>query len=193
MILRTAVDKLTPMKIDFGDVFASGIGWLLKQLFLFTASIWLGCSMGGAALVAGQLSDGRSADFEVLLASPVLLLTLWLIPNLLFLGAAIYWFIRAETSTPHACGILAAVEALIAVAGWVKVFDGEWLPVTVAWTTCVILIVMMGTGIWFFRQWQINRWAGEIAALKAENAMRRAELEEKFGTKSAGADELGFD
>ena len=35
MILRTAGDKLTPMKIDFGDVFASGIGWLLKQLFLF--------------------------------------------------------------------------------------------------------------------------------------------------------------
>ncbi len=52
---------------------------------------------------------------------------------------------------------------------------------------------MMGTGLWFLRQWQMNRWAGEIAALKAENAMRRAELEEKFGTKSAGADELGFD
>ena len=79
------------MKIDFGDVFASGIGWLLKQLFLFT------------------------------------------------------------------------------------------------------LFVMMATGLWFFHQWQINRWAGEIAMLKAENAMRRAELEREFGTKSAGADELEFD
>jgi hypothetical protein len=39
----------------------------------------------------------------------------------------------------------------------------------------------------------MNRWAGEIAAMKAENAMRRAELEEKSGTKSAGADELGLD
>ena len=29
--------------------------------------------------------------------------------------------------------------------------------------------------------------------LKAKNAMRRAELELGFGTKSAGADELGFD
>lgn len=181
------------MKIDFGDVFASGIGWLLKQLFLFTGSIWLGCSMGGTALIAGQLSAQRSADFELLFASPLLLLSLWLIPNLLFLAAAIYWFVRNETHTPLACGILISVEAVVAVAGWVKVFDGEWLPVTVAWVTCVVLIVMMATGLWFFRQWQINRWAVEIAALKAENAMRRAELEEKFGTKSAGADELGFD
>jgi hypothetical protein len=121
------------MKIDFGDVFASGIGWLLKQLFLFTASIWLSRSMGAAALIAGEL------------------------------------------------------------AGWVGEFNGEWLPITVAWITCAVLIVMMGTGVWFLHQWQINRWAGEIAAPKAENAMRRAELEREFGTKSAGADELGFD
>lgn len=181
------------MKIDFGDVFASGIGWLLKQLFLFLASIWLGCTMGAAALIAGQLSDGGSARFGLLLGSPVLLLTLWLIPNVCFLGAAIYWFVRSETSTPRACGIIAAVEALIAVAGWVGDLRGDWLPITVAWVTCVVLIVMMATGLWFLHHWQINRWAGEIAALKAENAMRRAELEQKFGTKNAGADELGFD
>lgn len=181
------------MKIDFGDVFASGIGWLLKQLFLFTGSIWLGCSMGAAALLAGELSTGGRADFGLLLGSPVLLLSLWLIPNLLFLGAAIYWFIRNETHTPLACGILISVESLVAVAGWVKVFDGEWLPITVAWVTCVVLIVMLSTALWFLHQWQMNRWAGEIAALKAENAMRRAELEEKFGTKIASADELGFD
>lgn len=181
------------MKIDFGDVFASGIGWLLKQLFLFAGSIWLGCSMGAAALLAGELADGNSADFRLLLVSPVLLLTLWLIPNLLFLGAAIYWFVRNETNTPRACGILAAVQALVAVAGWVGEFDGEWLPITVAWVTCVVLIVMLSTALWFLHQWQMNRWAGEIAALKAENAVRRAELEKEFGTKSVGADELGFD
>ena len=190
MIELPAPDKLGTMKIDFGDVFASGIGWLLKQLFLFTASIWLGCTMGAAALIAGQLSGGDSASFGLLLGSPALLLTLWIIPNVCFLGAAIYWFVRAETNTPLACGIIAGGEALIAVAGWV---GGDWLPITVAWLTCLVLIVMMATGLWFIRQWLINRWAGEIAMLKAENAMRRAELEEKFGTKNAGADELGFD
>ena len=39
---------------------------------------------------------------------------------------------------------------------------------------------MLATGLWFFRQWQINRRAGEIAMLKAENAMCRAELELGF-------------
>jgi hypothetical protein len=149
--------------------------------------------MGAAALIAGELSGGGKVEMGLLFGSPVLLLSLWLIPNLCFLGAAIYWFVRSETSTPLACGILAAVEALVAVAGWVKVLDGEWLPLTVAWVTCLVLIVMLATALWFLHQWQMNRWAGEIAALKAENAMRRAELEEKFGTKSAGADELGFD
>ena len=178
------------MKIDFGDVFASGIGWLLKQLFLFAGSIWLGCSMGAAALIAGELADGNSADFRLLIGSPALLMTFWIVPNVCFLGAATYWFVRAETNTPLACGIIVAGETLIVVAGWVH---GQWLPITVTWITCVVLIVMMASGLWFLRQWQINRWAGEIAALKAENAMRRAELEQKFGTKSVGADELGFD
>jgi hypothetical protein len=181
------------MRIDFGDVFADGIGWLLKQLFLFAASVWLGCSMGAAALIAGGLSVGYRADFELLFFSPVLLLTLWLIPNLCFFAAAIYWFVRNETNTLLACGILAAVQALVAVAGWVGDFTGAWLPIAVAWVACVVLIVMLGTGLWFLHQWRINRWAGEIAALKAENAMRRAEMEREFGTKSVGADELGFD
>lgn len=179
------------MKIDFGDVFASGIGWLIKQLFLFVASIWLGCTMGGAALLAGRLADGWSFDADLILYSPALLLTLWLIPNVCFLGAAIYWFVRNETNTPLACGILAGVEALVAVAGKTGRLHG-WLPLSVAWVTCVVLIAMMGTGLWFLRQWQINRWAIELEGLKAENAMRRAELKEEFGTDSAGFDETGM-
>ncbi|MCW1924897.1 hypothetical protein OKA05_20205 [Luteolibacter arcticus] len=179
------------MKIDFGDVFASGIGWLLKQLFLFVASIWLGCSMGAAALLAAGLVKGWSFDAGLLIGSPVLLLTSWLIPNVCFLGAAIYWFVRNETNTPLACGILAGVEALVSVAGQAGEING-WLPLTVAWVTCLVLIAMMGTGLWFLGQWQINRWALEIEELKAENAMRRAQLKEDFGTDSAGVDETGM-
>jgi hypothetical protein len=177
------------MKIDIGDVFASGIGWLFKQLFLFVASIWLGTFIGGAAVLAGRLADGWSFDTDYLAYSPVLLLSLWLIPNVCFLGAAIYWFVREETETTLACGILIGVESLVAVAGGVKWIHG-WLPLTTTWTTCLVLIGMAGTGLWFFRQWQINRWAAELVALKAENAARRAELKEEFGTESAGPDEI---
>lgn len=179
------------MKIDFGDVFASGIGWLVKQLLLFLASIWLGCTMGAAALLAGRLADGWSFDGELLLYSPVLLLTIWIIPNACFLGASMYWFVRNETNTPLACGILAGVEALICVAGKTGRIHG-WLPLSVTWVTCVMLIAMLATGLWFFRQWQLNRWAIQLEELKAENAMRRAQLKEQFGTHSAGMDETGI-
>jgi len=179
------------VKIDFGDVFASGIGWLAKQLILFVASIWLGCTMGGGALAAGRLAQVRSFEGELLLHSPALLLTIWIIPNVCFLGAAIYWFVRNETNTPLACGILAGVEALVCVAGSTGWIYG-WLPRSVTWVTCVVLIAMLGTGLWFMRQWQLNRWAMELEELKAENAMRRAELKEQFGTDSAGVDETGI-
>jgi hypothetical protein len=180
------------VQIDFGDVFASGIGWLVKQLFLFVASIWLGCTMGAAALLASGLARGGwSFDAELLLYSPVLLLTIWIIPNVCFLGASMYWFVRNETNTPLACGILAGVEALFSLAGRASWLNG-WLPQSIAWVTCIVLIVMMATGLWFLRQWQLNRWAIELEELKAENAMRRAQLKEQFGTDSAGVDETGI-
>lgn len=179
------------MKIDFGDVFASGLGWLLKQIALFVASIWLGCTMGAAALLAsGIVRSGWVFDAELLLYSPQLLLTIWIIPNVCFLGASMYWFVRNETNTPLACGIIISVEALVSLAG--KATWLSWLPQSIAWVTCVALIIMMATGLWFLRQWQLNRWAMELEELKAENAMQRAQLKEQFGTDSAGVDETGI-
>lgn len=173
-------------------MFASGIGWLLKQLSLFLVSIWLGTFIGGASLLAGELADGGPFDTDYLVYSPVFLLSLWLIPNVCFLAAAIYWFVREETETTLAYGILIGVESLVAVAGGIKRLDG-WLPLSTTWATCLVLIGMAGAGLWFFRQWQINRWAGELEILKAENAARRAEMKEQFGTDSAGVDEIGME
>jgi hypothetical protein len=65
-----------------------------------------------------------------------------------------------------------------------------WLPITVALVSCLVLIGMIGTALWFLRQWQINRWANEMAVLQAENAVRRAELTEKFGTGNPGPEPL---
>jgi len=182
------------MKIDFGDVFASGIGWLFKQIFLFAVAVWTGCTIAAAALLVGVLAEGTGFDFSdlrLMLISPVLLLTIWLIPNLCFLGAAGYWFVRTETSSYIAWSVLATVEAAVCLAGSAgELLDGT-LAVTAAWISGFVLLGMMGTGIWFIRQWHLNRWAVEIALLKSENEMRRAELEE--ATDHAGNREIRWD
>ena len=51
---------------------------------------------------------------------------------------------------------------------------GEWL----LW---LLLNVMIGTGIWFLRAWQTNRWARELVELEAENQFIRLseELEQE--------------
>jgi len=176
------------MKIDFGDVFASGIGWLVKQLLLFLLAIWTGCTTAAVALSIGSFACGQGVDFGLILVSPLLLLSLWLIPNLCFLAAAIYWFIRNETSSYTAWAVLATVETFICLAGWAKDLD-DGLGIGVAWGSSLVLLGMMGTGLWFIRQWHLNRWAGEMAMLKSENAMRRSELKDLHGTESVGQDE----
>jgi len=184
------------VKIDFGDVFASGIGLLVKQLVLFILAAWLGCSLAAAAYLAGKTVEDRAFPWDstgLLLGSPVLLLTVWLLPNIVFLAAfGIRTVIYSDSAGYRTWITLIAGEALFSMAMVTHEFRREWAPLTTAWLTCLLLIGMMGTALWFLRQWHMNRWAIELEELKAENAMRRVQLKEKFGTDSAGIDETGI-
>ena len=51
---------------------------------------------------------------------------------------------------------------------------GELVLISLAW---LVLLAMVETGIWLTRQMFMNRWAHRLAALSAENSMRRAERE----------------
>lgn len=187
---------LPPMKIDFGDVFASGIGFLFKQIFLFLLAIWAGCTAGAISLLAAAcVNAGKFIPdaLAILIASPMLLLSLWIIPNVLFLGIAGFWFARSDDRPYLSWGIVAGIEALIVVLGHLEEVSDSWLPLTVAWVVCISLMGMVGTGLWFLRQWHINRWACELTMLKAENAVRRSELKAAYGTDSVGNDEWTLD
>lgn len=187
------------MKIDFSDVFAGGLGLVVRQIFLFIAAVWLGCTMAAVALMAGEIADHPGAvgfidgsDLRILLFSPLLLLTLWLLPNLIFLGImGCRLVIYSESTGFRTWAVLIGGEALFAMAGVTREFKHEWLPLTAAWICWLILTGMLITGLWFLHQWRMNRWAGELAALHAENAMRRRDLKECMGTESVGVDETG--
>ena len=70
-----------------------------------------------------------------------------------------------------------AVESLVVMLSWVKSFVNGWPAMGVAWATWLVLLVMVGTGIWLVRQHLINLWARDMAMLRAANAQKRAERE----------------
>ena len=51
---------------------------------------------------------------------------------------------------------------------------GHLVLISIAW---LVVLTMVETGIWLTRQMRMNRWAHQMAALSAENSMRRAERE----------------
>lgn len=184
------------MKIDFGDVFASGIGFVFKQIFLLLLAIWAGCIAGAISLLAAEAAASGKFNMDslrIIIASPMLLLSIWVIPNILLLGIAAYLFVHTEAPPYVSWGVVVGLEAVLVLAGNLgRVADG-WLSLSVAWVSYVVLLGMVGTGLWFLRQWHINRWANELTMLKAENAVRRTQLKETFGTASVGNDEWTLD
>jgi hypothetical protein len=168
------------MKIDFADAFASGVASAFLSLLVFLGGIWTGVTTGAIALGAADLAgDGNldATDLNDFFANPQVAILSWILPGVVFIAAALFRFGRIDGSGAIRWGILVAAVSGLLVWANAEEIDSGWVPLAVAWTAWTLLIGMIGTGLWFLRYWQINRWAGEMAMLKAENAARRSELE----------------
>ena len=185
------------MKIDIGDVFASGFGLVVRQIFFFIVAVWTGCGLAAVSFIAGSAVAGSridAGDFGLLLVSPLFLFSAWLLPNLVFLAiTGCRLTVYSESTGFRTWGTLVGAEALFSMPVVTRELKGEWPAIATAWACCIVLIAMACTALWFLHQWQINRWAGELAMLQAENEMRRAEMKEASGTESAGARETGLE
>lgn len=172
------------MKIDFADAFASGIASAFLSLLIFLGGIWTGVTAGVIALGAADLAaDGSldDTDLDDFFTDPQMVLLVWVLPGTVCLAAALFRFGRIDGSGAIRWGILVgAVSGLLVWAGADEI-DHGWIPMAVAWTAWALLAGMIGTGLWFLRYWQINRWAAELTMLRAENAVRRSEMEEQAG------------
>lgn len=150
--------------------------WVPRRPAFFLSALWAGSQIGAYALAAGFYFSGVKFDREMavfVLCSPLLLFTGWLCANVFVMGAALGRFSRMESLAARDWGVFAGIEAFFCLLP--KLYDVKGpLAVTVTWAVWLLLVSMLGTGTWFFHRWQLNRWAGEIAMLKAENASRRA-------------------
>lgn len=169
------------MNLDIEDIFAGVFGSIIARGILFLLAVWIGCTIGAAALMAGVcISEGSlqwgSLGFY-LFASPLLLFSVWAFLNIPFLLFAFIYFIRSEGPIYRAWGIVVGVESLAVMAGWASTFVTGWLPLVASWIIWAVLLGMLETGVWLIYQSRVNAWARDLGMLRAASAQRRAEKE----------------
>ncbi len=167
------------MQLDIEDIIAGAVGSVVGRFLLFVAAVWTGCSVAVVAMVLGATVEHGLALHALgwVLASPLLLFSVWALLNIPFLLISLIRYIRGEGDGYLTLGIVIGVEALCVMLGWGKDFmKGGW-PLAAAWAAMLVLLVMIGAGIWLLRQYCINSWAQHIGMLRAENARKRAERE----------------
>ncbi|WP_367870109.1 hypothetical protein [Luteolibacter sp. Populi] len=171
------------MNADDADDFESGISLLIRQVLLFFAAAWFGSTLAAFSFVTGQAANapGRflPEDLWALTRGPEFLLTIWLLPNAVFLAIMVFRLTACSDSASHrSWTLLIGGEALFAMAGASGKLHG-WIALPVAWAGCLGWILFTWATLYLLHQWQMRRWAGEMIALGAENAARRLEMDEE--------------
>ena len=167
------------MQIDLEDILASTLGRILVQAFLFASAVWVGSTLGALALVAGVcVSSWHDALLWLtrVWASPLLLFSVWLFPNVIVLAGGVGYFLVSENAGFKAWGVVVALESFFVMAGWSMDLKSAW-PIAIAWISWLVLLGMVETGVWLVRQMLANRWARQLAVLNMENARCRADKE----------------
>jgi hypothetical protein len=169
------------MAISPDEIFSKGFGWLPRRPAFFVSAIWTGCQLAAFALlipefVAGGFRLGPGL-LEFLVFSPLLLATGWLCPNIVVLTTALIRFSKLENLSVRGWGILAGIESVFCIIPSLAWLDNAKM-IAIVLVLWLLLVAMLAAGVWFFHQWQMNHWAGELAMLRTENAMRLARRRE---------------
>ncbi len=155
----------------------SVLGRIVLLFVYLASSIWVGSAIGAVARMAGDIDVAAGIyfpDFLDLWRAPYLLINIWLVPNFAILAVAITYLMLTGNLGYAAWGSIVGLESLFAMTGYGSDFysSGNML---VAWISWLVLLAMLETGLWLIHKMQVNRWAQELAMLRAENAMRGRE------------------
>jgi hypothetical protein len=171
------------MKIDFADAFAGAVAGAFGSFLVFFGAIWTALTTAEISLAIGDyLHDGTfdCTMAERLAANPQIAILAWILPGGIAMAATLLRFGRIDGTGAIRWGVLVTVLSLWPVAvRHEDICSSNWWPKAAVWASWGTMMVMIGTGLWFLRYWQINRWAAELTMLRAENAVRRSEMEQE--------------
>lgn len=167
------------MQLDIEDIMAGMLGRIFLLILFMLSAAWVGSMIGGLAWFIGNWDLSARylvSEFPRPWSCPELLISDWFIPNVALLGAGIAILFLTDHLGFAAWGIFVGIESVFALLRFSYHFKsvGQLIIISVAW---LVLLVMVETGIWLIRHMRMNRFARQMAALSAENAMRRAERE----------------
>ncbi len=169
-------------EIDFADIFTSGLLGLVLNVLVFMTALWLGLMIGGAAMAAADLVEGGSLDLDWLAGpfrSSRSATFFWMLFGVLGLAGSYFKFSRLDSGGGILWGFLNGAIGALCLWFQLSRHSVDVLPKCAAWAVWAISLGMIGTALWFLRQWQMNRWATELIALETENAIHRAEMEQE--------------
>ncbi len=182
------------MKAGIIDIFAESLGWVLGKTALFAMAAGLGVGIGASALWAGTAAGTGGFGFPA--GSHPIHAQLSVVTAILPQVLVIFWagmiFVRSETATARHWISIVALEALAMTACFARALPAGWLPQIAAWSVVIGGIAAAWYAVMALERMSLKRGLDHLARLQMANAIRREEMKRKFGTESAGAEDLGI-
>ena len=166
--------------MDPGDdnLLEDSFGYLTRQVLLFFGAIWLGSTLAAMSCVTGNAAADpakfRPEHLWDLARGPLFLMSIWLLPNALFLCIMAYRLVASENAGQGSWAVLIGGEAVFAMAGASTGFRG-WLAAPVAWGAVLGWALFTWAMLHLMHQRRMRRWTEEMLELGVENELRRLE------------------
>jgi hypothetical protein len=182
------------MKAGFLDLLLGTVAWVVGKTFLFALAVMLGLLTGGAGLwlgtIAGQGEFGfRAGDLPIF---GYLTVVGAILPQVLLMLWAGFVYVRSEKAGAWDWLRVVAMQAALLLICFALALPQGLMPQMVAWGVALGLLALQAKMVRKSCNIQLQRGINHLEKLKEDNVRRREELNEKFGTVSTGAEELGI-
>jgi hypothetical protein len=160
------------MRLDPAEVLGDTVGTFVKRLLIFLSAVTLGGSLGELVDSADWMMRGNPVEIARF-GRDVMQGPRWILGSLFSdIGILIFGLFCVFVFTTWR-GHWWWLGTVVLVSAFVSGHNGA----KVGWIVWVVLTAMVGTGVWFLRALDRNRWGGELRMIEIENQMRRAEAE----------------